>query len=218
MAKVTIPEERYQLHVMLLDVCSAPWRRMLVRPDMTIDELHRLIQLCMGWGEATWHEFRIHGTIQFGRRRGFGGSDPSGTADRALSSFCLIPGERFRYDYGGWRCQLRLEKVVVVEHPRASPVCTGGRWSTPPEHCGDGWCYMTHRERIRHPSEFIDLFADLVDEPPEDAGRFRERAKRIIAWGLWMHFDRRQLNTNLCSAKLAWDEEIDDVFSVAIGD
>ena len=84
---------------MLLDVGPAPWRRLLVRPGMTIDELHRLIQLCMGWGERTWHEFWFHGTIHFGRRAGYGGLDPSGTADTMLSSFCLTPGERFRYDY-----------------------------------------------------------------------------------------------------------------------
>lgn len=217
MSKAVVSEERYQLHVMLLDVGPAAWRRLLIRPDMTIDELHRLIQLCMGWSEENWHEFRIHGAAQFGRRRGYGGSDPSGTADKTLSSFCLIPGERFRYDYGGWRCQLRLEKVVAVERPRAWPVCSGGKWSAPPEHCGDGWSYMTHRQRIRYPSEVIDLFADLIEEPPEDARRFRERAKRIIAWSLWMHFDRRQLNTSLRSATLAWNEEMDDAFSVAIG-
>ncbi|WP_370516195.1 hypothetical protein [Novosphingobium sp. 18052] len=84
-------------------------------PETTIDELHWLIQLCMGWGEHSWHEFRIHGNLQFVRRRGYGGTDPSGTADRRLSSFCLIAGERFRYDYGGWRFQFRLEKVVMVE-------------------------------------------------------------------------------------------------------
>jgi hypothetical protein len=218
MAKAVVSEERYLLHLMLLDVGPAPWRRLLIQPDTTIDELHRLIQLCMGWREETWHEFRIHGTVQFGRRRGYGGSDPSGTAGNTLASFCLIPGERFRYDYGSWRCQLRLEKVVAVDRPRARPVCTGGNWGTPPEHCGDGWSYLTHRQRIRHPSEAIDLFADLINEPPEDAGRFREQAKRIIAWSRWMHFDRSQLNTSLRSASLAWDEEMDDVFSFTNGD
>jgi hypothetical protein len=217
MTKVAAAEERYQLHVMLHHVNPAPWRRLLVRPDMTIDHLHRLIQLSMGWAEETWHEFRIHGTVHFGRRLGYGGSDPSGTADKTLASFCLIPGERFGYNYGGWRCQLRLEKVVVVDHPRASPACTGGKWGTPPEHCGDGWSYMTHRQRIRCPSEAIDLFAALIEEPLEDAGCFRERAKSIAAWSRWMHFDRRQLYTRLRSASLAWDEGLDDVFSAADG-
>ena len=218
MSKVVVSEERYQLHVMLLNVGPAPWRRLLIRPNTTIDELHRLIQLCMGWEEEAWHEFRIHGALQFGRRRGYGGSDPSGTADKTLASFCLIQGERFRYDYGGWRCQLRLEKVVVVDHHRAWPVCTGGKWGTPPERCGDGWSYMIHRDRIRHPAEAIELFADLIDEPPDDARQFRERAKKIIAWSRWMHFDRCQLNTKLHSATLTWDEEMDDAFPFAIGD
>jgi hypothetical protein len=172
----------------------------------------------MDWDEQTWHSFRIHGAVQFGRRRGYGGSDPSGTADTALSYFCLIPGERFSYDYGGWRCQLRLEKVMLVERPRFWPICIGGKWGTPPEWCGSGQSYMTDRQRIRHPFEVIDLLADLVEEGPEDAGQFRERAKQVIEWSRWMHFDRSQLNTSLRSAKLAWDEEMDDVFSFATGD
>ena len=106
MVDMNYPEDRYQLHVMLLDVGPAAWRRLLVRPDMTIEELHRLIQLCMGWGDQNWHEFRIHGLAHFGRRRGCGGSDPSETAGKTLSSFCLTPGERIRYDYGGWRCSV----------------------------------------------------------------------------------------------------------------
>jgi hypothetical protein len=70
-----------------------------MRPDITLEALHRLIQLCMGWGDQSWHEFRIHGLAQFGRRRGYGGSDPIETADKTLSSFCLTPGERIRPPY-----------------------------------------------------------------------------------------------------------------------
>jgi hypothetical protein len=218
MAKMVYPEDRYQLHVMLLDVGPAPWRRLLVRPDMTIGELHRLIQLCMGWGDRSWHEFWIHGLAQFGRRRGCGGADLSGMAEEPLSSFCLTPGERIGYDYGGWRCQLRLEKVMLVERPCFWPICIGGKWGAPPEWCGSGRSYMTDPQRIRHPFEVIDLLADLLHEVLEDAGQFRERAKQVIEWSRWMHFDRALLNTSLRSAKLTWVEEMDDAFSFATGD
>jgi hypothetical protein len=87
---------------MLLEVAPAPWRRLLIRSDTTVDELHRLIQRCMAWDERAWHAFRIHGTVQFGRRSGYGGSDLGGTADTALLHFRLIPGERFCYEYGDW--------------------------------------------------------------------------------------------------------------------
>jgi Plasmid pRiA4b ORF-3-like protein len=148
MSDVVVSDERYQLHVMLLDVSPAPWRRLLIRPETTIDELHRLIQRCMAWDERAWHAFRIHGTVQFGRRSGYGGSDPDGTADTALLHFRLIPGERFCYDYGDWRCQLRLERIVVVPRPRVWPVCMGGKWGAPPEQSGGGFCYMNCRQRM----------------------------------------------------------------------
>ena len=218
MVQVGFFEERYQLHVLLLDVGPAPWRRLLVRLETTIDELHRLIQLCMGWDERTWHEFWLHGNVYFGRRAGYGGTDPSGTADKPLSSFCLIPGERFRYSYGSWHCQIRLEKIIAADHPRSWPVCIGGKWGAPPEHCRDGLSYMNHRERIRYPFEVIDLLVDLTEEPDEDPARFRARAMRIIEWGGWMNFDRNKLNARLCTATLTWREDIDNVFSIAIGD
>jgi hypothetical protein len=217
MSDVVVSDERYQLHVMLLDVSPAPWRRLLIRPETTIDELHRLILRCMAWEESAWHAFRIHGTLHFGRRSGYGGSDPGGTADTEFSHFRLIPGERFCYEYGDWRCQLRLEKIVVVPRPRVWPVCIAGKWSAPPEGCGNGISYMNHRQRIRHPLETIDLLVDLVDEPVEELGQFRARFKHIAAWSQWMHFDRRQLNTSFRSVSLAWDEESNDEVSFAIG-
>jgi hypothetical protein len=77
---------------------------------------------------------------------------------------------------------------------------------------------MTDPQRIRHPFEVIDLLADLLHEVLEDAGQFRERAKQVIEWSRWMHFDRALLNTSLRSAKLTWVEEMDDAFSFATGD
>jgi Plasmid pRiA4b ORF-3-like protein len=214
---VVVAEERYQLHVMLLDVGPAPWRRLLIRPDTTVDELHRLVQRCMGWDERAWHEFRIHGTLQFGRRSGYGGLDSGGTADTKLSHFRLIPGERFSYNYGNWCCQLRLEKIIVVARTRNWPVCTGGKWGAPPEASGGGFTYMNCRQRIRYPSETIDLLIDLIDDTVEQLGRFRERFENIAVWSRWMHFDRRRLNASFRSVSLAWDEERDDEISFAIG-
>jgi hypothetical protein len=37
MTDVVAPEERYQLHLLLLDVGPSPWRRLLIRPDTTVD-------------------------------------------------------------------------------------------------------------------------------------------------------------------------------------
>lgn len=111
---------------------------------------------------------------------------------------------------------------MVTRRPRTFPVCIGGRWNAPPEHCGNGEAYMNHRERIRCPFEVIDLLADLLDEESLDAAQFRARAKKVAVWGRWMYFDRRQLGTSLRSAILTWDEERvdeekDGAFSFATG-
>lgn len=51
----------YQLRVVLLEVSPLIWRRLLVRSDTAIAELHTILQTVMSWGDTHVHRFRIHG-------------------------------------------------------------------------------------------------------------------------------------------------------------
>lgn len=45
----------YQLKITLRD-CKPPiWRRVVVRTDMKLDRLHRVIQIAMGWLDCHLH-------------------------------------------------------------------------------------------------------------------------------------------------------------------
>src|SRR5260370_37831030 len=50
-----------QLKVQLRDVHPAVWRRVRLADTMSIADLHRVIQLLMGWDDDHLHRFRIHG-------------------------------------------------------------------------------------------------------------------------------------------------------------
>jgi len=51
----------YQLHIFILGISPMIWRRVKVRRDSTIADLHCIIQIAMGWTDTHLHRFIIHG-------------------------------------------------------------------------------------------------------------------------------------------------------------
>lgn len=51
----------YQLKVWILKISPMVWRRLLVRSDSTIADLHYIIQIAIGWNDNHLNQFLIHG-------------------------------------------------------------------------------------------------------------------------------------------------------------
>ena len=51
----------YQLRVVLRGISPLIWRRILVRSDSTIADLHATLQLVFGWSDEHLHRFVVHG-------------------------------------------------------------------------------------------------------------------------------------------------------------
>ncbi|MGE5659579.1 MAG: IS1096 element passenger TnpR family protein [Actinomycetota bacterium] len=49
----------YQFKVVLLGISPMIWRRVLVSSDSTIENLHHIVQLTMGWSDIHLHHFII---------------------------------------------------------------------------------------------------------------------------------------------------------------
>src|SRR2546427_5922984 len=119
---------------------SAPliWRRVLVRSDSTIADLHVTLQLVFGWSDEHLHRFVVHGReygISYAGVLSFR-DDPH---EVRLADLGLRAGERFLYEYNftdGWEHDVRVEQILPLETTRPYPVCTGGRRAVPPEDCG----------------------------------------------------------------------------------
>jgi len=60
MAEKTVPEA-YQLHIWIRQISPMIGRRLLVRSDSTLADLHAVIQIAFGWTDTHLHRFRIHG-------------------------------------------------------------------------------------------------------------------------------------------------------------
>jgi hypothetical protein len=51
----------YQLRIWIRRISLQIWRRLLVRSDSTIAELHDILQIAFGWSNDHLHQFLIRG-------------------------------------------------------------------------------------------------------------------------------------------------------------
>jgi len=136
------PREIYQIKVTLLGTDPPIWRRLLVPADLTLEQLHDVLQLAMGWENCHLHEFRI-GRQRFGKpdpmERTFGGPRTASERTARLLSVLGRTGAKalYTYDFGdSWEHQIVVQKRLTPEPGRAYPACLAGAGHRPPEDCG----------------------------------------------------------------------------------
>src|SRR5215813_11065591 len=188
----------YQLKITLRGISPLIWRRLLVRAETSVAELHHILQLALGWTNSHLHRFLIHGQeygIAYEGGRGFA-DDPKHIR---LADFCLRLRERFLYEYDfgdKWQHDLRVEQILAVEGSRTYPVCIGGKRAAPPEECGGAEIYLA---RWRH-WKYDFLYHRLQDGVEETEGDFSTDAEDEDSHVTGYdpdHFDRRQVNAQL---------------------
>src|SRR5438046_9065904 len=65
--RVENPQEIYQIKITLLGTSPPIWRRLQVPANLTLEQLHDVLQLAMGWEDCHMHDFRI-GRLRLDRR------------------------------------------------------------------------------------------------------------------------------------------------------
>jgi hypothetical protein len=137
--KNAVSPEIYQLKVTLLDTSPPIWRRLLVRADVTLAQLHDVLQAAMGWDDDHLHEFSV-GQRRFGRpnpEEGMSSTEDERTV--RLSGILGRVGSKviYTYDFGdSWEHGIVLEKRLPADPNMTYPVCTDGQLACPPEDCG----------------------------------------------------------------------------------
>ena len=83
----------YQLRTVLRGINPLIWRRLLVRSDTTLAQLHTILQIVFAWSDELLYSFHMYGR-DYGNR--------GANADQVLllwRDLRLHCGERFRYVY-----------------------------------------------------------------------------------------------------------------------
>ncbi|MGD1103066.1 MAG: plasmid pRiA4b ORF-3 family protein [Terriglobia bacterium] len=156
--KIGIPQEIYQIKVTLLGTRPPIWRRLLVPAGLTLEHLHDVLQVAMGWEDCHLHDFRV------GQKR-FGIPDPNDRLmglpatgnERTVRLFTVLRkvGAKavYTYDFGdSWEHAIVVEKVLPPEPGLAYPVCVGGKLQGPPEDCGSIPGFYNLLEALRDPA------------------------------------------------------------------
>ncbi len=153
----------YQLKITLRH-CKPPiWRRIVVRADMKLDWLHRVIQIAMGWLDCHMHQFRV-GRLYYGipdpEFDDFGGEMLN---EKQYTVTDLAPTVKARiiyeYDFGdSWEHEVVVEKVLPPDGDFKHPICLAGANASPPEDCGGSPGYAA----------FVDAMADPKHEQHEE--------------------------------------------------
>jgi hypothetical protein len=130
-----------QLKITLRYAKPPIWRRVVVRADMTLDRLHKVIQTAMGWMDCHLHQFRL-GRVYYGipdrESEDFGG-EMLNEKHYTVADLAPMTKKKFIYEYDfgdSWEHEILVEKALPPDAAFNPPVCVAGANACPPEDCG----------------------------------------------------------------------------------
>jgi hypothetical protein len=191
--KIWLPQEIYQLKVTLRYTKPPIWRRLLVPAGLTLEVLHDVLQLAMGWTDSHLHEFRV------GQKR-YGMPDPEDQLmglppvgnERRAHLFMVLGKARakatYTYDFGDcWEHAIVVEEVLPPEARVEYPICVGGKRQCPPEDCGGIPGYYNLLEAIRDPAhkEHEDMLDWLGGDYDPEAFSTKDVNGRLLPLQRW---------------------------------
>jgi hypothetical protein len=144
----------FQIKMTLRGIDPPIWRRIQTK-DCTLEELHALIQVTMGWAFEHLYRFNIGG-VEYADLDMMNDEDVKDACDTKLSDVLPVPNRRprfeYEYDFGdGWTHRLIVEERLQPEQGAKYPVCIAGQRACPPEDCGGPWGYSDFVETITNP-------------------------------------------------------------------
>jgi hypothetical protein len=139
----------YQVKVTLVGTDPPVWRRLSVPADISLEDLHYVIQTAMGWGDEHLHLFDIQGQRYSAPAHGVARTSDEG---RTRLNRVAGVGDAFHYEYDfgdSWLHEVLVEKASQVGVTGVR--CLDGARACPPEDCGGVGGYQELLEIIKDP-------------------------------------------------------------------
>ncbi len=188
MTKSGVSANIFEIKMTLKDIKPAIWRRVQVRSDITLADLHQVIQFAMGWTDSHLHKFVIDG-----RDYSAAGMIDDDFEDEIVEEESVhldklaAAGSRFvyLYDFGdGWAHDVKVERAIPWESEMKTPHCVAGTRACPPEDCGGTWGYADMLEKLAgspctERSELIEWLGDEFDPEYFDLQEVNELLKGL---------------------------------------
>jgi hypothetical protein len=148
----------YYLRVTLQDSVPPIWRDIIVPSNLTLENLHYVIQTAMGWNNDHHHHFIadniLYTDIADNDNPYHEGSDAE-RSERNHTVSQLLTEEKsiilYEYDLSdGWLHKIELRKILPAHDNHAfKPHCVKGKGACPPEDCGGIWGYTDMLEALQ---------------------------------------------------------------------
>jgi hypothetical protein len=161
----------YRLKVTLRGSRPPIWRRIEVPSDITLAQLHDVIQLAMGWTNSHLHQFR-RGSTCYGPDNTELDMPPQQNEKQVrLNGVLRKPKDRlaYEYDFGdGWEHDVVLERSAAGLPDAPQVRVTGGKGACPPEDVGGIGGYYGFLEAIKDPAhpehdDMCEWYGDAFD-------------------------------------------------------
>ena len=144
-----------QIKIKLLGVTKPPvWRRVRLRADTRLDQLHEILQAALGWENYHLHAFSF-GEQEFGPRDPELALDFSDERRVTLGQLTDI-GTRFRYTYDfgdNWEHEIVVEDLLDPDPDTHYPILVAAKGACPPEDCGGPWGYTDLKAILADPND-----------------------------------------------------------------
>lgn len=179
-----------EFRLVLRDVSPLIWRRVHLRPTMTLAELHEVILVLMEWSDDFLHRFLLHGRAYcIWRPYAPEGQDAHSVT---LADLHLCVGEVMRYEYNlfvPWTLDMRLKSVLPERRGRTSPYLLGGQRAAPPEDVRGVGEYLERRrwQELHPPLQALKDLATAVQrhqagEARDDDSALDEALERVSVY------------------------------------
>ena len=161
------PQQVHEIKITLKGSKPAIWRRVAVASDIPLNELHKVIQIVMGWYNSHLHQFITR--EQYWSDPQFKLEDTENERKATLMELAPNVGDKlvYEYDFGdGWEHEIKVMKIEPADENVDYPVCLAGKLACPPEDCGGIWGYYDMLDTIadaKHP-EHEDMLEWLGDD------------------------------------------------------
>lgn len=205
--------EVYQFRIRLVAISPMIWRRILIRSDSTIADLHFCIQIAFGWSDTYLNQFTIHGK-SYGVYHDGGISFCDNPRKIYLKNFKFRIKEKFVYEYNffeHWEHEIRLEKLLSVDSKKIYPLCIGGNRAAPLEDCGGPTAFM-ELDDYYSPWRIEEKLLECLESyqaGDEDIIYVQDTVQMLKYWILRYQFNRRALNRQL--RRYANGDDVDDI-------
>lgn len=170
------PLVAYQVKVTLVGCRRPIWRRCLVEPAITLDELHGVLQVVMGWEDC--HEYGFDYTPLDGRGRKLQWR-PIRTEDRSttvVGDVLQHPDDALLYVYDfedHWQHRVELERILPASAETRYPFVIAGAGTCPPEQVGGIEAFERMLVRVERGPFDLDAANRALETRPRRHARAR---------------------------------------------